>query len=103
VHSSIYLNRNHKVSIADGLQKKWLVMRHLFHITIILTQLTHSMKQNHSWEANSHSTSQETLHLSWNLKVHYSVYKSPSWAKYIHFILSHPISPRSILILSSHQ
>jgi len=48
VHSSIYLNRNHKVSIADGLQKKWLVMRHLFHITIILTQLTHSMKQNHS-------------------------------------------------------
>jgi len=30
-----------------------------------------------SWEANSHSANQEILHLSWNLKVHIRVHKSP--------------------------
>jgi hypothetical protein len=38
-------------------------------------RLLNSMEQNHSWEANSHSASQEISCLSWNLKVHYRVHK----------------------------
>jgi hypothetical protein len=38
------------------------------------------MEQIPSWEANSHSSSQETPHLSWKLKVHYHVHKS-QWSR----------------------
>jgi len=34
------------------------------------------MEQSPSSEANSHSASQETPHLLWNLKLHHCVYKS---------------------------
>jgi hypothetical protein len=34
-----------------------------------------SMEQSPSWEANSHSPSQEIPHILWNLKVHYCVHK----------------------------
>jgi hypothetical protein len=33
------------------------------------------MEQSHSWEANSHSASQE-IFLLWTLEVHYHVHKS---------------------------
>jgi hypothetical protein len=36
------------------------------------------MKQSPSWEAYSHSASQEIFHLLWSLKVHYRVHNSPS-------------------------
>jgi hypothetical protein len=39
---------------------------------------TNSMQHSPSWEANSHSASQEIPHLLRNLKVHYHVHKSPS-------------------------
>jgi hypothetical protein len=35
------------------------------------------MKQSPSWETNSHSANQEIPCISWNLKVHYHVHKSP--------------------------
>jgi len=64
------------------------------------------MEQSPSWEANSHSSSQEIPHLLWDMKVHYRVCKSPPLAR----ILSQmhpvhtlpPVSLRSILILSCH-
>jgi hypothetical protein len=34
------------------------------------------MQQSPSWEANSHSASQDIPHLLWNQKFHYCVHKS---------------------------
>jgi hypothetical protein len=42
----------------------------------IIAQLTNSMQQNPSWEANSHSAAQENCCLLWNPKVHQCVLKS---------------------------
>jgi hypothetical protein len=34
------------------------------------------MEQRPSWETDSRSAGQDILHLLWNLKVHYNVFKS---------------------------
>jgi hypothetical protein len=61
------------------------------------------MEQSLSWEANSHSSSQEIPHLLCNPKVHYRVHKGsplvPVLSQMIQSTPSHRISLKSILIL----
>jgi len=62
--------------------------------------------QSPSSEANDHSASQEITSLLWNPKLYYRVNKSLPLAPILShmnpFYLSHPISLRFILIVSSH-
>jgi hypothetical protein len=63
------------------------------------------MEQNPSLEADSLLASQEIPHLLWSSKVRYRVHKSlPPVPVLSHMnpVHTHPISLRSILILSSH-
>ena len=76
-------------------------------ITYLLTYLlTYSMEQRPYWEANRYAASQEIPHIVWNPKVHYLItsdgHMSLSWPCSIQSIPPHPISWRSMLILSSH-
>jgi hypothetical protein len=41
------------------------------------SELTNSMEQRPSWEANSFSASQEIPRILWNPEGHYSIHKSP--------------------------
>jgi len=60
------------------------------------------MEQSLSWEASSHSTSQQIPHLLWKPKVHFCVHKGLPLARCIQSTPFHPIFQRSILILCSH-
>jgi hypothetical protein len=64
------------------------------------------MELSLSWEADSHAATQELLNILWNPKIHYCVHRALHWSLYwarsIQSIPSHPISLRSILILSIH-
>jgi hypothetical protein len=64
------------------------------------------MEQRPYWQADSHSASQEILHLLCNPKVHYQVHKIPRWsllwARCIQSRISDPISLRYIVLLFSH-
>jgi hypothetical protein len=64
------------------------------------------MEHSLSWEANSHSDSQEIPRLLWNPKsitVFTRVrYWSLFWARWVQSTASHLIYQRSVLILSSH-
>jgi hypothetical protein len=60
-----------------------------------------------SWEANRFSASHEIPYISWNLKAHYLIYKSPPPVRILSqinvvYAPLHPTSWRSISILSSH-
>jgi hypothetical protein len=62
------------------------------------------MEQSPSWQANIHSAIQEIPRLLWKPTVHYLIHNSPplirTWARWIQSTPSHPISLRSIIILS---
>jgi hypothetical protein len=57
---------------------------------------------NSSWETANCTATQELPSILWNTNVHYRVHWSLSWARLIQSIPPHPISLRSILILSTH-
>jgi hypothetical protein len=57
-----------------------ILIRYIFcHVCIVLTggMKENSMEQGPSWEANSHSASQEIPCLLRNQEVHYRVHKNP--------------------------
>jgi hypothetical protein len=67
--------------------------------------LTDSTESNPSWEANKHSV--QKFPAFYGARMFITVFTtachwSISWTRRIQFTLSHPISRRSILILSSH-
>jgi len=80
----------------------WLTLL-IYSLTFLLS---YSMEQNHSGQANQLSTSQEIPRILWKPKVHYRTYSIPPPLHILNHInpahAPHPISWRTILILSSH-
>ena len=54
----------------------WVGLTYL--LTYLITQLTYSMEQCPSWEANRFSSSQTTPLILWNPKVHHRIHKCPA-------------------------
>jgi hypothetical protein len=67
--------------------------------------LRNSMDLSPSWEAAGRSATQKVPNVLWTMNVHFRVHSRPplplSWARLIQFTPPHPISLRSILILST--
>jgi hypothetical protein len=69
--------------------------------------LTYLMEQNLFCKANRFSASQEIIRISWNLKVHYSIYKCPPFVPVLshtdpfHALTSHFLKIHLNVILSS--
>jgi len=60
-----------------------------------------SRQQSPCWEANSWTGNHKIPLTLWNPEVHYHL-RSHSWARWIESTTSHPISSRSVLIVSAH-
>jgi hypothetical protein len=64
------------------------------------------MEPNTSWDAASCAATQKFLNILWNPNVYYSVHNSPQLVPILSQVspvfTTHPISPRSILMLSTH-
>jgi hypothetical protein len=75
-------------------------------IVRLLDKTTWKITSSPSWEADSHSSSQEIPRLYWNrsfITVFTAAHHwSPSWARRIQSTTSHPISLRSTVVLSSY-
>jgi len=91
--------RNNKQSMGLGTWMAFTLFRNL-------TQ-SKSIAYSPSWTANSPSACQESTCNLWTLKIHYRVHKIHhffvSWARWLQSLPSHPVSWRSVLILSSSR
>ena len=80
--------------------------KHTTRLYVSVYLLNYSRQHSPSWEANSFSPGQEIPHILWNPKVRYRIHKCPQAIPILSQLYpvhsSHPISWRSIFILSSH-